>query len=600
MVETFPEDTIGSYNPHAVEPWPLHDLDLPFFKAAYKGDNAQVMSHIASSVDVNARSKCNCTLLQLAIHGDHGDTVRILLSAGADAALLEDIEPNSIHPVDAINGAAWLGAHHALKALMDFGIKTPCSALHLAASLNRVDCMRAIAEKLGQHDFSDAPKLEGWITALDRAALCWHDEAVKLALVHVTRIVADLDSENRSCLSSALVSAAREDDCIDRCRWDISRPGRRLRIMQSLITAGADVNWEEPEGWLSQHRPVPGLNVFWTLLEDGLSSPRDEILLLLSNGLQLEKARADNGRTPLFGLVYEQQHDISLAEAFLTAGAKATAKDANLDTSLHFAGNRCFAELLFKFGAQVSAEDRDGFTPLHMACRYRRPDVAEFLLSKGATVDATTSEKQWTPLLLATDPRKNDTCIEDREQHEKLIELLFAHGANVQATTSDGRTVLHNAARAGNLDLVKYVVDHGVDVCAVTSNGKTALHLVGNLSRPHDPQIAQRLAIIHFLLEHGADINAQDQAGSTPLHDSWSCAHYYVHSSFQYDCRFSPDLFNLLLNKGADKLARDEQMRTPTELIDREKWMLDEDGFVCAKLKPVRSPPRRGGRGRGN
>ncbi|KAJ6202929.1 ankyrin repeat-containing domain protein [Bipolaris maydis] len=567
MVGLSHQDIVECDDLHVIEPWPLHDFDLPLFKAAYRGDDAQVTFLVASGVDVNARSKCNLTPLQLAIHGDQADTVRTLLSAGADATIQEEIEPVSMLHVDAINRAAWLGARHTLEALINFGIKIPCSALRLAASLNRVDCMRTIADKLGQHDFSDVSKLEGWSIALDRAAVCWHDEAVELALVHVSRFLADSDSEGRSCLSSALASAAREDEGIDQCRWYGSRPGRRLRIMQSLIAAGADVNWEEPEEWQSEHRAAPGLNVFWIVLDDNLASPKDETLLLLSSGLQLEKERPDNGRTPLFGLVSEQQHDTSLAEAFINAGAKATTKDADLDTPLHFAGNRCFAELLFKFGADLFAKDHDGFMPLHMACRDRRLDVAEFLLLKGAAVDATTTTKQWTPLLLATYPRRNDT---DTERHEKLVKLLLSHGANVQATTSDGQTVLHNAAHAGNLDLVKYVVEHGVNVNAITSNGETALHLVGHYLSPFAPQIAQRLAITHFLLENGAEINARDQTGSTPLHASWSCAHHFSHS---------PDMFSLFLKKGADRLATDGQMRTPIDLIDRERWMLDEDGF---------------------
>src|SRR5690242_7039866 len=102
MVETSPEGTIECDDPHVIEPWPLHDFDLPLFKAAYRGDNAQVTSLVASGVDVNARSKCNLTPLQIAIHGDHADTVRTLLSAGADATILEEIEPVTMLHVDAI------------------------------------------------------------------------------------------------------------------------------------------------------------------------------------------------------------------------------------------------------------------------------------------------------------------------------------------------------------------------------------------------------------------------------------------------------------------------------------------------------------------
>lgn len=260
-------------------------------------------------------------------------------------------------PFNAINGAAWLGAQHALEALIDFGVKTPSSALRWTASLNRIDCMRTISEKLGQNDFCDLQRLEGWSTALHRAALCWHVEAVELALGYITRMLGDSGSEDRSCISSALVSAVREYDCDDRCRWDTSRPGRQLRIMQNLITAGADVNWEEPEQWQSEHRPEPGLTAIWALVDVGMPSPKEEVLLLLSSGLQLDKTCTYDSQTPLFGLVHEWQDDTSLAKAFLEAGAKATVKDANLNTPLHFVGNRSFAELLFKHDADLFANN---------------------------------------------------------------------------------------------------------------------------------------------------------------------------------------------------------------------------------------------------
>jgi hypothetical protein len=115
---------------HSVEPFPLHDHDLPVHKAAYKSNNAEVTSLITSSVNINARSIFKCTPLQLAIRGDHAETVRILLSAGADPALPNNIEPYMIAPFDAINGAAWLGARHALGALINFRVKTPSSALY--------------------------------------------------------------------------------------------------------------------------------------------------------------------------------------------------------------------------------------------------------------------------------------------------------------------------------------------------------------------------------------------------------------------------------------------------------------------------------------
>jgi ankyrin repeat protein len=250
MAGTFPEDIESNDDQRqalrdipSIEPAPLYDRDLPVHKAAYKGDHAQVKSLLASGVNVNARSIFEYTSLQLAIRGDHAATVRILLSAGADASLLDELKPCLMAPFDAINGAAWLGARHVLGALIDFGVKIPASAVSWAASLNRVDCMRTILEMLGQDDFSDVSRLEGLSAALDRAALCWHMEAVGLVLVELKRNPT-VSSEERSSLSSALVSAARLFDCDDRCRQDL---GRQLLVMQNLIEAGTDVNREHPE-----------------------------------------------------------------------------------------------------------------------------------------------------------------------------------------------------------------------------------------------------------------------------------------------------------------------------------------------------------------
>jgi ankyrin repeat protein len=138
-------------------------------------------------------------------------------------------------------------------------------------------------------------------------------------------------------------------------------------------------------------------------------------------------------------------------EAFLEARAKATARDDNLDTTLHFAAHVSFAELLFKHGSDLFAKNLSGNTPLNTACEDWHLDVVEFLLSKGAGVDETSTAKQWTLLLFATWPKRIDTWVPYPERHEQVIKPLLARGVNVQATASDGRTVLHNTACTGEL-----------------------------------------------------------------------------------------------------------------------------------------------------
>jgi ankyrin repeat protein len=267
-------------------------------------------------------------------------------------------------------------------------------------------------------------------------------------------------------------------------------------VIQKLIIAGADVN--------SEH-PLSGKTAFWAVWEsDGCST--DIVRLFLENGLRLDK-RSEDGRTPLFGVVSNRNNDVNLVKAFLDAGAQATITDVDLNTPLHIAAHRTFAELLFEHGADLFVKNCRGTTPLHLACDDGRVDVAQFLLSHGAQVDEPSNDKRCTPLLFATGVATvGHWSPLYPERQEEIVQLLLAHGANVQATNSDGQTALHPTARSGLVDLARFLIKHGADVCAVTSNGETALHAVCDMYI--SAKMEARVTIMSMLLEHGARLEA--------------------------------------------------------------------------------------------
>lgn len=546
----------------SAEQSPLHDGDLPLHKAAYKGNNSQLASLITSGVDINARSVYDCTPLQLAIRGDHAEAVSMLLSAGADATLEDDIEPCYHSPFHAIDAAAWLGAHNALVALINHGLKVPASALRWAASLNHVGCVQLIVDNIGSNDFSDQPRPKGLMSALNVAATCWHLEVVEVILAHVATIPATFDPDD-GWLSYALVCAAGEFDCDYRCRWNHEAEYQFL-VMQKLIATGADVNWKHPQ---------TGETAFSATLDFQYLPPAN-VRLLLNNGLILDTTFED-GRTPLFGVVKNLFDDASLVRDFLGAGAKSTVTDNDLNTPLHLVMHRSFAELLSGNGADLSAQNSYGMTPFHTACEDGRVGVAEFLLSRGALVDERSKGRQCTPLLYATGAESTGKLYPaDPEQQEQMVQLLLAHGANAHVTTPDGRTPLHGAVRWGSVGVVNSLIEHGADVHAVAPDGKTALHAVCALS---GGELAAKLAITNTLLGHGANVEARDKDGSTPLHASWSRTHYL-------DC--DPDLFNLLLKRGADRLAENSVGKKPVDFIDDDRWTFDEEGMVRERPMP--------------
>ena len=87
--------------------------------------------------------------------------------------------------------------------------------------------------------------------------------------------------------------------------------------------------------------------------------------------------------------------------------------------------------------------------------------------------------------------------------------LVENEKANVKATSNDGMTVLHYAARGNKLDVVQWLVEHGkANVEAIDKYGRTVLHYAARWNE---------LDVVQWLVEHGADVNATDIDGKTPI-----------------------------------------------------------------------------------
>ncbi|MDH4063785.1 MAG: ankyrin repeat domain-containing protein [Acidobacteriota bacterium] len=113
-----------------------------------------------------------------------------------------------------------------------------------------------------------------------------------------------------------------------------------------------------------------------------------------------------------------------------------------------------------------------------------------------------------------------------------MLELLAASGAELDVRL-EGRTLLHEAARGGNVESAAWLLDHGADIearndCAdpCAERGRTALH---------DAISSGRRDVLEFLLARGAAPGAADADGRTALHlasslgsvdDAWVLCRY--------------------------------------------------------------------------
>lgn len=201
-----------------------------------------------------------------------------------------------------------------------------------------------------------------------------------------------------------------------------------------------------------------------------------------------------------------------------------------------------------------SAEKPSGQTALHFAVCMQHESLVRMLISRGANVSAGDAQGR-TPLHL---------LFADRSQAplERIYKLLVEKGAHVNAIDELGQTTVHVAAQRGDVAILRYLESVGGDVRAQDAKGKTPLHMAANTGIAqyvNPPVICASCAILRLLvaaenrrqscsclcsccvsdvclprrtlIEMGCDIEAADIGGRRPLHDAASSGNLEVRQS---------------------------------------------------------------------
>ena len=236
--------------------------------------------------------------------------------------------------------------------------------------------------------------------------------------------------------------------------------------------------------------------------------------------------------------------DLETAELLIGAGANVSAANDYGVTPLSLAcTNRsaAMAGKLLQVGADPSAAQRTGETVLMTCARTGSTDAVKLLLARGADVNAKESKTGQTALMWAVAGR-----------HSEIARALIEHGADIRTPSTGGFTPLLFAARGGDLESARVLLEAGADVNEGTPEYGSALVVASSSSH-------EKLAI--FLLDKGADPNVADSNGVTALHHAVQNG-FSTLTGIRYDDSYRvrppnmPELAKALLVHGADPNAR--------------------------------------------
>ena len=187
----------------------------------------------------------------------------------------------------------------------------------------------------------------------------------------------------------------------------------------------------------------------------------------------------DEGNSLLY--VAASKNQLGKINFLLANGADVNIKNERGATPLNAACDKnalAAVQLLIDQGADVNTRTNRGSTPLVCAATgkgctlintsafntsYDFTNVAEILLDNGADVNLLN------PLLIAA-----------RTGNQKMVQLLLAKGANINATDTTGQNVIQIAEQQGHTNIVKFLKDYET---------VEAIHLLQNVNAgPDDPR----------------------------------------------------------------------------------------------------------------
>ncbi|KAJ8679243.1 hypothetical protein QAD02_015030 [Eretmocerus hayati] len=236
----------------------------------------------------------------------------------------------------------------------------------------------------------------------------------------------------------------------------------------------------------------------------------------------LNSSDQETGASPL--QIAIETTNLKMVQMLISAKSSLEHLDFSGNTVFHYAANST-KEIIQALGGDLpntlNSKNKDGYTPLHLACLYDKPECVKALLLVGADVNISASEGGATtpgyigdflhnrPNSLKSDDMKYGgtplhwCCSRD------VVNVLIEKKCDIDALNFEGRTALHVMVIRKRLDCVAALLSHMANINIVDNDGNTALHLAVKESTP---------SIVQLLIAFGADLDAKNCKDQSPRH----------------------------------------------------------------------------------
>ncbi|EHK44874.1 HET protein [Trichoderma atroviride IMI 206040] len=224
--------------------------------------------------------------------------------------------------------------------------------------------------------------------------------------------------------------------------------------------------------------------------------------------------------------------------------------------------------MLTRRDIDINLRNRSAWPALFLAISCGHEVVVKMLLAQGADTNLEIGDG-YTPLILAIE-----------KGHKNIVKLLLERiAANIDTKDNMGQTSLLLAIEERSIGIVELLLEKGADIEAKGNKGRTPLLRAVAIGYPMEDGIkllleaganteahndgwtplllaleAKTVRIANLLLEKGANIEAKDNEGRTPL----------LRATTIYE---NSEAIKLLLQYGADIEAKDNEGRTPLSWV---------------------------------